>query len=850
MKKQLSAVCAVLACAVLAVTAASAQTGSKKAVTINFMTYVWQPTTVAATKQIVEAWNASHPSIHVNEIQIDPNTVHDYIVTNFAGGTAPDIIHDEAADIAGFTQQGYLADMRKLIPASLKASIPQRVWDSVTYGRKITAVPTLLQTYNVFANVDALKAAGVKLPTTASPWTWTEFRAAAKKLTGERQVRRRLGLEVADLGLDEHGAELGRARSSTSTRRPASGSSRSARARRQYLTTVHDMIWTDGSIDPAAVGSSGGGVLPGFFAGKYAMTIQGNYAAQQMIQSAPAGFHWALLPLLKGTSQDQLADPQTYSITSQSSHKPEAMQFLAYLANAQNMQKLAGGDWLIPSNPAAGKQLIKSTKHYGSWKVAISSLPSLRRASAQLPRQLPAVQEPGRDTGSAGLLPEQVEPRRSVDGALHGLDEGERALAASGRSDALPSPPSRRRRQRILRRGGCVQENELNDRAVAALAGAAVGDALGGATEGWEAREIADHFGAPVEGDRAVDPDDEGDREAVLAVPQGRRSHHRRHADDPRARQRLRREARPPRRLRRRVAAGAAADRGQGLDPRARARGSALPPSLPRREMARRAAAATGTATRARPASATSSTAVPRCTSPRSGSPTPATPTARIAEAADLAGAHQSSYGREAAAVLAAAVAEAYAPRARPSTASSRRRCGSPTTARAAAIDAVAAVASTLGRLARRRAGDAARGVRALRLGRRGLRVSHRSARGSRAVCTRSRSCRSRSACSWRPAATSRRRFSAASTTVATRIRSRRWAARSPVRSAAPPACAPTGSSRSGRRAATTSKSLAAGWRTSPSRSTRLDVERHARRGEALTSLTAEPSLDGVAQLS
>jgi len=45
-----------------------------------------------------------------------------------------------------------------------------------------------------------------------------------------------------------------------------------------------------------------------------------------------------------------------------------------------------------------------------------------------------------------------------------------------------------------------VQENELNDRAVATLAGAAVGDALGGATEGWEAHEIADHFGAPVEG--------------------------------------------------------------------------------------------------------------------------------------------------------------------------------------------------------------------------------------------------------------------------------------------------------------------------------------------------------------
>ena len=45
-----------------------------------------------------------------------------------------------------------------------------------------------------------------------------------------------------------------------------------------------------------------------------------------------------------------------------------------------------------------------------------------------------------------------------------------------------------------------VNGHQLTDRAVGALAGAAVGDALGGATEGWEAQEIAEHFGAPVEG--------------------------------------------------------------------------------------------------------------------------------------------------------------------------------------------------------------------------------------------------------------------------------------------------------------------------------------------------------------
>ena len=42
--------------------------------------------------------------------------------------------------------------------------------------------------------------------------------------------------------------------------------------------------------------------------------------------------------------------------------------------------------------------------------------------------------------------------------------------------------------------------HQLVDRAVGALAGAAVGDALGGATEGWESHEIHEHCGGWVEG--------------------------------------------------------------------------------------------------------------------------------------------------------------------------------------------------------------------------------------------------------------------------------------------------------------------------------------------------------------
>jgi ABC-type glycerol-3-phosphate transport system substrate-binding protein len=68
MRKRLGVVALVLAFAVFATAAAQARPHA--GVTINFMTYVWQPTTVAATKQIVQQWNATHPNIQVNEISL------------------------------------------------------------------------------------------------------------------------------------------------------------------------------------------------------------------------------------------------------------------------------------------------------------------------------------------------------------------------------------------------------------------------------------------------------------------------------------------------------------------------------------------------------------------------------------------------------------------------------------------------------------------------------------------------------------------------------------------------------------------------------------------------------------
>ena len=97
----------------------------REAVNLTFATYVWQPTTVAATKAIVESWNKIASGIQVTIIPVDVNSVHDKLLTNFVGGTAADVIHDEAADIAGFTQQGYLANLTPLLSKQFEDLDPE-----------------------------------------------------------------------------------------------------------------------------------------------------------------------------------------------------------------------------------------------------------------------------------------------------------------------------------------------------------------------------------------------------------------------------------------------------------------------------------------------------------------------------------------------------------------------------------------------------------------------------------------------------------------------------------------------------------------------------------------------------
>jgi ABC-type glycerol-3-phosphate transport system substrate-binding protein len=347
-------------------------------VTLKFQSLAFQKTTVAASKKIVTDWNAAHPDIQVEYVQGSWDSVHDQLVTQFQGGTAPDIIQDESADITGFASQGYLADLSPYLSQQTKDAVPQGVWDSVSSGGKTFAAPTLLQSYVVFGNSALLKQAGIS--TTGDSLTWDQLQADAKKLSGGGKFGLGWGLKsptatVLNLGMNFDAAFF-------------DGTGKDAKAKigaaeLEVPKRIHDMAYTDKSIDRTSLTQSGSDVLPGFFGGKYAMVVAGNYAAQQMVEQAPKSFQWEVLPPLKGTSTKQAANPQTMSVPAEGKHIKESAQFIDYFMQADNLAAVGQGDWLIPTTQAARDVIAKATGGKNGWAQTLASGAELTKAPFQ-----------------------------------------------------------------------------------------------------------------------------------------------------------------------------------------------------------------------------------------------------------------------------------------------------------------------------------------------------------------------------------------------------------------------------------------------------------------------------------
>jgi multiple sugar transport system substrate-binding protein len=357
-------------------------------VTLTFQSLAYQDSTVAAVKEIVDSWNGDNPDIQIKLTQGTWDNVHDQLVTQFQGGTAPDIIHDESSDIMGFAEQGYLADLGDRLSAEVKDAVSEDVWNTVTTADgKVIAAPTLLQTYVVFANTDAFAAAGVDVPS-GDQLTWDELRSIAKQLTADGRFGVGWGLKQPTAAVMN--TALGFDGTFFATKDDGSATIDVGDEEVAVPEKIHAMAYGDRSLDPVTLTQSGTDVLPGFLGGRYAMYVGGNFLAQQITESAPDGFKWTVLPPLAGSAgPTQAANPQTMSVSAQSKAPEQAAKFIDYFMNADNQAKLAQGDWLIPASKPARDVVAEQTKDTPVWTPILASGEDLAGAPFQKAKNYP-----------------------------------------------------------------------------------------------------------------------------------------------------------------------------------------------------------------------------------------------------------------------------------------------------------------------------------------------------------------------------------------------------------------------------------------------------------------------------
>ncbi|MFG6475497.1 ABC transporter substrate-binding protein [Microbacterium sp. P06] len=340
------------------------------AVTLQFQSLSDQPATQAAVKEIVDTWNADNPDVQVEIVQAGWDGTYDKLITQFTGGTAPDIIHYEASSITSFAIDGYLADLTDLIDPALRDDISEGIWDSVTVNDQIIAYPSTLQSYMVFANTDLLEEAGVEIPTGDS-MTWDQLQEIARATTAEGRFGLGWGLAsptatMMSLSLGFDGGFF-----------EGEGEEASIEVGDDELAVperIHEMAFTDRSLDPTSLTQSGSEVLASFYGETVALTVQGSFQATNIADDAPEGFNWAVLPPLEGSAGAvQAANPQTYSVNVDSEHVEESAEFLNFFLGADNLAEIAYADALIPSSQTARDGVAELAGDAVGWEQILAS---------------------------------------------------------------------------------------------------------------------------------------------------------------------------------------------------------------------------------------------------------------------------------------------------------------------------------------------------------------------------------------------------------------------------------------------------------------------------------------------
>jgi multiple sugar transport system substrate-binding protein len=313
-----------------------ADTAPKPGEKVELTYWAWAPN----MDKVVESWNSTHPDIHVTVNKQDGGdpAVTKLLTAIKAGSGAPDVMQAEYQKIPTLVAADAIADIAKEV-GSVKAKFPDSAWNAVTLGSEaVYGVPQDTGPMMFFYRSDVFDKLGLQ-----APKTWDDYAAAARKVHAADKKQYLGTFSAADAGwfagLSQqagaswwgvNGDAWSVAINDANTKKVADYWGGLVAEGAVDNKPMYTPEWNAALNDGTQVGWTGAVWSPGVLEGNAAST-KGKWKA-------------ALMPVWDAASpKNGNWGGSATSVTSQSKHKTQAAEFVAWLNTDPAAVKLLAG---------------------------------------------------------------------------------------------------------------------------------------------------------------------------------------------------------------------------------------------------------------------------------------------------------------------------------------------------------------------------------------------------------------------------------------------------------------------------------------------------------------------------
>jgi len=145
---------------------------------INFVVSAYSQHTGPFFEAVAKDYEALHPDVHINVEVVSWENLFQRLTTDIAGGTPPDISIIGTRWLYDFTTQGIAEPLNNYITPSFRSTFIPTFFAPSTVKGQIMGLPVAASVRAMMVNLDVLKMAGAKAPT-----TWDELYGAAQKVS-------------------------------------------------------------------------------------------------------------------------------------------------------------------------------------------------------------------------------------------------------------------------------------------------------------------------------------------------------------------------------------------------------------------------------------------------------------------------------------------------------------------------------------------------------------------------------------------------------------------------------------------------------------------------------------------